>query len=239
MRVIVVDEDPIAREPLVRSLRQDGFVTDAAECALEFYRGMAMDGYDIAIIDIGLPDENGLQVASWLRSRGDAGIILLGKEESARDRIDGFRSGADLYFAKPVDGDELAEATRSLARRLVRGEPPLHPSPAPTPVAWYFDAAQWRLQSPDGKSVKLTATEQAFFQRLVLQPGRAAPRHDLRAELGYREGKAADQSLDALVRRLRRKIERDTGDSAPIQTVHGQGYLFSAPLRRERRRPPN
>lgn len=234
MRIIIVEDDARVREPLVAWLRSEGFDVDGVGSALEFYRGMASDSYDIAIVDIGLPDQSGLEIASWLRLRPGAGIILLSGQGDVEDRLRGLRSGADLYFTKPVHRDELALAIRNLGRRLAQGRATPDVAPAST-SAWFFDPAQWLLHAPQGGSVKLTASEMAFVQRLLVQPGKAVPREALRAELGYEPGKSGDQCLDALVRRLRRKIEKLSGETAPIQTVHGRGYLFSAPLRLDRR----
>jgi two-component system, OmpR family, response regulator len=234
MRIIIVDDDPRVREPLVEWLRRDGFDADGAGSALEFYRDMATDAYDIAIIDIGLPDQSGLDMASWLRLRPGTGIVLLSGQDDVEERLKGFRSGADLYFTKPVHRGELALAIRSLGRRLAEGVT-VPDAPAPQISAWFFDPVQWALQAPQGGSVKLTASEMTFIQLLLIQPGKAVPRDALRVELAYEPGKSGDQCLDALVRRLRRKIEKLSGEAAPIQTVHGRGYLFSAPLRLDRR----
>lgn len=235
MRIIIVDDDPRLREPLVDWLRSEGFAVDGVGSALEFYRGMATDSYDIAIVDIGLPDQSGLEIASWLRRRPGVGIILVSGRADVEDRIKGFSCGADLYFTKPVHRDELGSAIRSLARRLGEGSLRSEAALAPESPAWFFDPVHWALQAPQGGSAKLTATEMTFIQLLLMQPGQPVPREALRAELGYCDDKTGDQCLDALVRRLRRKIEKLSGEAPPIQTVHGRGYLFSAPLRLDRR----
>jgi len=92
------------------------------------------------------------------------------------------------------------------------------------------------LQAPNGPSVKLSAVEAKFVRRLLVQTGAVVSRAELRGELGYGDDAVGDKNLDAVIRRLRRKIESATGSPAPIQTVHGQGYLFSAQLRLDRRR---
>ena len=235
MRIIIAEDDTEHRAPLMERLELEGFEVEGARSALEFYRGLAANGYDIAIIDTGLPDENGLDLVSWLRKKGGMGIILLTNRDDAHDRITGFRNGADLNLIKPVDGDELVLAVQSLGRRIVRGEAP---RAEPVAVHWFFDPAHWRLQAPEGRAVKLTAVEMKFITRLFIQPGGVIVRKELRTELGYSHDKAGDRNLDALVGRLRRKIEELTDQPAPIQTVHGQGYVFSAPLRMERRSAP-
>lgn len=237
MRIIVVEDDSDLQALVVERLRMERFHVAGVGSALEFYREMAEDSFDIAIVDVGLPDASGFDIAEWLRRRGGTGVILLTGLSAARDRVNGFRSGADLYFVKPVDGDVLVEAIHSLARRIVRGERS-RSDPEEGELRWFFDPAQWTLQPPGADPVKLTAAEVRFIQRLIMRPGSMVPRADLRSDLGYDDDRSGDQSLDALVRRLRRKVEDQTGRPAPIQTVHGQGYLFSAPLRMERRSAP-
>ncbi|UIJ45520.1 response regulator transcription factor [Sphingomonas cannabina] len=237
MRIIVLEEGAGSDEPLHKRLRREGFEAEGAGSALEFYRSMAMDSYDIVVIDAGPSDQVGLEIASWLRRKGGVGIILLTVGNRPQDRIGAFESGVDLHLAKPVAGDELVHGVHSLARRIVRGEMRV-PAPVTAEPRWFFDPVHWTLQAPNRRLVKLTAVETRFVQRLLIQSGAVIARAELRAELGYGTDQAGDKNLDAVIRRLRRKIEKATGDPAPIQTVHGRGYLFSAPIRLERRRTP-
>lgn len=235
MRVIIVETHEEARAALADRLRHEGFVADGYGTALEFYRAMADDGYDIALIEIDLPDENGLHIASWLRDWGDVGIILMTPRGDLEDRLAIRRSGADIYLLKPVDGDEMVAAVRNLARRIVRGDRP--GKEFRTELSdWFFDPSQWTLQAPDGETTRLTAAEMTLVQCLISEPGAPLPRPHLHAALGYSEPGTADRNLEALVRRLRRKIEASGAWRAPIQTVHGKGYLFSGRVRMERRR---
>jgi len=172
---------------------------------------------------------------SWLRGMGNIGIIALSTGNEARNRIVCFERGADLHFTKPVDGEELVHGLRNLLRRLAHNGIERAASVTP-PSDWFFDTTHWRLQAPNGPSVKLSAVEAKFVRRLLVQTGAVVSRAELRTELGYGDDAVGDKNLDAVIRRLRRKIESATGSPAPIQTVHGQGYLFSAPLRLERRR---
>lgn len=234
MRIILVEGDVRSRAALHGLLQSEGFDIEATGSPLEFYRGMATSSRDIAVVDADFAGGAGLDILSWLRGMGNIGIIALSAGKEARNRIACFENGADLYFAKPVDGEELVHGLRNLLRRLAHNEidraEPLVPS-----HWWCFDTSHWVLQAPNGKSVKLSAVEAKFIRRLLIQTGSVVARAELRAELGYRDDPAGDRNLDAVIRRLRRKIELATGSPAPIQTVHGQGYLFSAQLRLERR----
>jgi len=235
MRIILVEGDARSRAVLRGRLRREGFDVDAVGSPLEFYRSMATSSRDIAIVDADLAEGAGLDILSWLRGMGNIGIVALSAGNEARNRIACFESGADLYFMKPVDGDELVHGLRNLLRRLAHNGIE-RAAPAAPADWWFFDTTHWKLQAPNGPSVKLSAVEAKFIRRLLIQTGTVVLRADLRAELGYDADPAGDRNLDAVIRRLRRKIESVTGSPAPIQTVHGQGYLFSAQLRLERRR---
>jgi len=237
MRIILVDGDARSRAALCGRLQRDGFDVEATGSPLEFYRSMATSSSDIAVVDADLAEGAGLDILSWLRDMGNIGIIALGAGGEARHRIACFESGADLYFTKPVDAEELIHGLRNLIRRLAHNQVDRTPPAGPSPW-WFFDTNHWMLQAPNGASVKLSAVEAKFVRRLLIETGAVASRAELRAELGYGDDTVGDKNLDAVIRRLRRKIENATGSPAPIQTVHGQGYLFSAQLRLERRRAP-
>jgi len=234
MRIILVEGDARSRATLRECLQREGFDVEAIGSPLEFYRSMATSSRDIAVVDADLADGAGLDILSWLRGMGNIGIIALSAGNEARNRIACFESGADLYFTKPVDGEELVHGLRNLLRRLAHNG--VERAASVTPSDWFFDTTHWRLQTPNGPSVKLSAVEAKFVRRLLVQTGAVVSRAELRAELGYADDAVGDKNLDAVIRRLRRKIERATGSPAPTQTVHGQGYLFSAPRRLERRR---
>jgi DNA-binding response OmpR family regulator len=234
MRIILVEGDARSRAVLHECLQREGFDVEAIGSPLEFYRSMATSSCDIAVVDADLAERAGLDILSWLRGMGNIGIIALSTGNEARNRIACFESGADLHFAKPVDGEELVHGLRNLLRRLAHNGV-AHAAPVAS-SDWFFDANHWRLQAPNGPSVKLSAVEAKFVRRLLTQTGTVVSRAELRAELGYGDDVVGDKNLDAVLRRLRRKIEIATGSPAPIQTVHGQGYLFSAQLRLDRRR---
>ena len=234
MRIILLEGDARSRAALHEYLQGQGFDVEAIGSPLEFYRSMATSSRDIAIVDADLSQGAGLDILSWLRGMGNIGIIALSTGNEARNRIACFERGADLHFSKPVDGEELVHGLRNLLRRLAHNG--VERAAPVAPSDWFFDTNHWMLQTPNGPSVKLSAVEAKFIRRLLIQTGIVVPRADLRTELGYDADPAGDRNLDAVIRRLRRKIESATGTPAPIQTVHGHGYLFSAPLRLERRR---
>ncbi|MDE1146973.1 MAG: response regulator transcription factor [Azospirillaceae bacterium] len=232
-RVVLVEDDTDLRELLAQCLSSQGLSVATAGSGLELYRHIAKEPADIVILDIGLPDQDGYAIASFLRANTNMGLIILTARSRVDDRLKGFTSGADLYFVKPVDCRELAMAAVNLARRVgtqpENGE--MQPAPAPSAEAWVLDNARWAIQSPRGLPVRLTAKEFDLVMALTQEPGRAVDRTALLDMLDYANTVQGSRGLDALVSRIRRKIESAVGEPFPIQTVHAKGYLFSAPIK--------
>ena len=233
MRIIILEENAGYLRLLLERLQLEGLDVQGTSSLLGFYQKLAAEDYDVAVVDADFRENRGLETLSWLQNKRNVGIIALTAGRSAHDRIACFKSGADLLIPKPVEADELMHGLRSLVRRMVgKG---LSRVSAPPPIAWFFDPAYWELEAPNGAVIKLTSVETKLVQRLLLQLGAVVSRADLRFELGYTSDQTGDRNLDAVIRRLRRKIEEESGLPAPVQTVHGQGHLFSASLRLERR----
>ncbi|MBB6252762.1 response regulator transcription factor [Nitrospirillum iridis] len=233
-RVVLVEDDVDLRELLAHCLSSQGLAVSTAGSALELYRQIAKEPADIVILDIGLPDQDGYAIASFLRANTNMGLIILTARSRVDDRLKGFTSGADLYFVKPVDCRELAIAATNLARRLNTApevaDTQGHAAP-PSSEPWVLDSARWSVHSPRGLPVRLTAKEFDLVVALTQEPGRAVDRTVLLETLDYANTVQGSRGLDALVSRLRRKIEAAVGEAFPIQTVHAKGYLFSAPIK--------
>lgn len=227
---ILVEDDQDLREALVGTLGGLGLTVTGAGCALEFYQSLLGRRYDLAIVDLGLPDGDGLSIVRFLAERGDMGIIILTAAGGTEDRISGFHSGADLYFVKPVDCRELAAAaTRLATRRAVCAAAAAAP-PAAASECWVVRPAQWRLVSPAGTAMPLTPKEMKFINLLARHHKRVVRRSDVLQLLGYSDDTAGNRRLDALVSRLRLKADSLLDRSLPVSTVHGVGYAFSAPM---------
>lgn len=229
MRIIFLTGDPAFQTSLGERLQDEGFRVDFAGSVFEFYREMAVDGYDIAVIDMDILG-SALDVVCWLRKKEAMGIVLLTTLSDVEARAEGYRRGSDLCPVKPVDGGELAAAIHSLARRLGQKSASVHDA-SETRGHWLFDRDHWILQAPDGKSLKLSPAEMAVVERLIEQPGTTVPRDELLTLLGYGHSKSGNQRLDTLISRFRDKIQGRLGCPAPVQTARGRGHLFSAPVR--------
>jgi DNA-binding response OmpR family regulator len=124
VKVIVVDDDVDLREGLVECLRLAGFEAIGVGSALNFYQALSTTCFDVAVLDVNLPDADGYSIARFLSERTNLGIVFMTGRGRKDDRIAGFRCGADLYFVKPVSAQELSLAIANLARRLRAAPPP-------------------------------------------------------------------------------------------------------------------
>ncbi|WP_041793739.1 response regulator transcription factor [Pararhodospirillum photometricum] len=232
IKILMVEDDADVRDSVVEYLRLHGLEAEGVGTARDFLECLDHHPYDIAIIDIGLPDQDGFLLTETLRAHPRLGVIHLSGRSSTEDRIRGFSSGADLYFVKPVDGRELMAAVRTLARRLGVLDEDGEPGDGSPP--WVFDLTRWILVPPQGEAISLTSTEVRFLEVLLSAPGKTVSRTMLLAAMRYQNTDAGNRSLEALIRRLRRKVEEATSTRSAIKTVHRQGYLFSAPVIIER-----
>lgn len=242
--ILIVEDDPDLQVLLVQSLALQGFRVEAIGSALELYRILGQRKVDAVILDLGLPDLDGMEIARFLRQQTAIGIIAITANTAPDTRLRFFENGADLFFAKPIDCRELAVAARGLIQRLRAISAPAYPDPAvtvkpvpaPTPVPesqephWLIDNGGWTISAPGGQPMHLSAKEMCLVTILCRSPGKPVLREVLYDALGYVNNLDGDRALEALVRRLRGKLKLARDDTTPIQTVHGSGYLFSAPV---------
>lgn len=225
-RVIIIEDDPILRESIVRFLTVAGLEAKGVGSVLEFYQSVVTSSFDVALVDVNLPDQSGFTLADYLRRNSDLGIIIITARDSMEDRVRGYGAGADLYLVKPVNMPELVAAIASLSlRRRERNIPVAAP-----PVAqWTLEYASWTLISPFGVRVALAGQERTLIRYLAEAHGEPVARTRLCKELGY-DDHATSRGLESLVQRLRRKIETTTGRPAPLENIYRSGYSFSGLL---------
>ena len=226
MRVAVLEDDEALREEiLLPALSDYGFSTQGAASAAELYRHMLSQHFDMVVLDIGLPDEDGLTVARHLRTMSDIGIVMLTGSMDRQHQIQALHSGADGYLIKPVDLDVLGAALHSLARRMA---PPAHGIIAEqSPVSrWRLEADGWRLVSPRGKIVALTAIEQCVLTTLTSTSDEPVPRESLIQALNHSRYDCDPHRLEMIIHRLRRKVLSQTNEMLPLLTVRSKGYML-------------
>jgi two-component system response regulator MprA len=213
---LIAEDDPELRQVLVRGLGEEGFRVDAVATGAEMLERVQGAVPDALVVDIGLPDADGRDVCHALRARGvSAPVLFLTARDALVDLVAGFDAGGDDYVAKPFKFAELVVRLQALLRRSGR--------------EGVVEGAGLRLNpvthsvEQDGLSATLTPTEFRLLARLLTRPGEAVRRRDL-ARAGWTHGALVrDNTLDAYVARLRRKL-RTLGTATEIATVRGVGY---------------
>lgn len=226
IRVAVLEDDEALREEiLLPALSDYGFSTQGAASAAELYRHMLSQHFDMVVLDIGLPDEDGLTVARHLRTMSDIGIVMLTGSTDRQHQIQALHSGADGYLIKPIDLDVLAAALHSLARRMTPFPQGIVADQAPAP-RWRLEADGWRLVSPRGKIVALTAIEQCVLTTLTNASDEPVSRDSLIRALNQSRYDCDPHSLEMIIHRLRRKVHTQTKEMLALLTVRNKGYML-------------
>ncbi|KAF1718786.1 two-component system response regulator OmpR [Pseudoxanthomonas wuyuanensis] len=231
-RILLVDDDARLRELLVRYLQSQGFQVKGAADGVQMRQAMDRGHYDLIVLDLMMPGEDGLDICRRLRGQGDATpIVMLTAKGDEIDRIVGLEIGADDYLPKPVNPRELLARIRSVLRRM-------HPVPgAPQPEGGEIAFGAFRLDlgrrelSRDGQPVRLTSGEFAVLAVLLRHPRQPLSRDRLMSLARGREHEAFERSMDVTIARLRRLLEDDPRQPRLIQTVWGVGYVYVPPER--------
>jgi two-component system phosphate regulon response regulator OmpR len=228
-RVLVVDDDSRLRDLLKRFLTENGFSVYTAASAVEMNRLWVRERFDLLVLDLMLPGEDGMSVCQRLRHGGDqTPIIMLTAKGEDADRIAGLESGADDYLPKPFNPRELLARILAVLRRAVADELPGAPSDhAETYVfgEFNFDLAK-RALTKNGEPVPLTSGEYSVLKVLARHARQPLSREKLMEQARGREYEVFDRSLDVQISRLRKLIEPDPSTPRFIQTVWGLGYVF-------------
>jgi two-component system phosphate regulon response regulator OmpR len=230
--VVIVDDEADVRETLDEYLSHHGYRVTALDGGTSLRRLVeAQEPFDIAILDITMPGEDGLSLARFLRERTDAGIVMVTASGETVDRIVGLEMGADDYLPKPVDLRELLARIRAVLRRTHRrGNRAVAPDGERRVVGFgrcRLDLDAHKLFDEDGSEVPLTAMEFDLLRAFAERPNRVLSRDQL-LELAHNRGwEPFDRSIDIRIARIRRKVERDPGKPQAIKTVRGAGYVFS------------
>ena len=216
MRVLVVEDDPAVAVPLVEGMRRNGFDVDHVAYATHVLPAVtASAGVDVVLLDLGLPDGDGLDVLREVRRVSDVPVIIATARGDEADRIVGLELGADDYVVKPFSVRELAARVRAVSRRR-RTESTVGSERV------VIDRVKHEVLI-DGQSVDLTAKEFDLLAVLAEEPGRAVPRQELFSRVWDPVWVGTGKTLDVHVASLRKKL----GDPALIETVRGVGYRLA------------
>jgi len=221
--VLVVDDEPIVREVVVRYLERDGFHTLEAGDGNRARELVESNPLDLVVLDVMIPGTDGFQLCRWIRSRSKLPIIMLTARGEETDRIVGLELGADDYVTKPFSPRELAARVRSVLRRAQPGQL--------KEERLAFDGlvvdAGTREVTRDGATVKLTMREFDLLWFLASHPRRVFTRQNLMERVWGYSSALDTGTVTVHIRRLREKIEADSSRPRFVETVWGVGYRFS------------
>lgn len=219
--LLIVDDDDRIRELLKRYLSQEGARVSAAGDAASARKLLDSMDFDLLILDVMMPVEDGFSLAESVRKNSKVPIVLLTARGMPEDRIRGLQIGADDYVAKPFEPAELALRINAILRRSVNGRGEAREVVTFGPFA--FNGARGEL-SREGALVRLTEAEVTMLRILASRPGEVVSRE----ELAKRTSNGLERSVDVQVTRLRRKVEADPRAPIYLQTVRGVGYRLAA-----------
>jgi DNA-binding response OmpR family regulator len=234
IRVAVLEDDRAFREDiLVKALSRRGFDVEGFARAADLYQRMLAVSFELLVLDVRLEGEDGLDVARYLRGISPIGIVALTGRATHEERVRGLMEAVDVWLGKPIDLDVLAATLHSLSRRIrSSGHSALRAEPAPE--GWRLSPGNWRLVSPDGRSMPLNLLERHLLVRLMATPSDLVAHADLMEALAAVGGAFDRHRLEIVIHRLRRKAEHHFGLALPLVSVRGSGYVLLASEERSR-----
>ena len=227
--LLIVDDDERIRSLLGRFLVRNGFYATTARDAAHARRILSGLDFDLAVVDVMMPGEDGISLCRWLTETRSLPTLLLTARGETEDRIAGLEAGADDYLPKPFEPKELLLRIGAILRRMPSAEPQQAQPRILGLGPMRYDVGRGELW--DGEvSVRLTATESALMRLFAKLPGEVISRARLIEDLGRAgpDGEGAqDRAVDVQITRLRRKIEADPKNPRYLQTVRGAGYMLA------------
>ncbi|WP_286220727.1 response regulator transcription factor [Marinobacter apostichopi] len=221
MRLLLVEDDRLLAEGLSGQLEKAGFSVDTTQTAREAIALGQQEDYRISILDLGLPDGNGLDVLrQWRSKSANFPVLILTARGDWQDKVDGLKAGADDYLAKPFQTEELIARLNAIVRR---SEGRVQSSVRAG--AYELDENRQTLKMQDGTERSLTGTEFRLLRCLMSRPGHVFSKEQLMEQLYNLNENPSDNVIEAYIRRLRKLVGAET-----IATRRGQGYLFDDAL---------
>ena len=223
--LLIVDDDERIRTLLQKFLIRNGFLVSAARDSAHARRILSGLAFDLIILDVMMPGEDGISLTKEVRKNSDTPILLLTAKGETQDRILGLEAGADDYLAKPFEPKELLLRLNAILRRV-----PAQDEAAPLPKVMHlgqvhYDVDRGEMWQGEDR-LRLTATESQLMRIFSSKPGVPLSRSNLVEQLGRDGGQAQERAVDVQITRLRRKIEQDPKQPRYLQTVRGAGYML-------------
>lgn len=234
--VLVVDDDPAIRELLRDCLEPEGFRVSEAANSAAMHTVLLAEQIDLVTLDLMLGGENGLNLARDIRRHNEVPIVMITGKGDTIDRVVGLELGADDYIAKPFHPREVVARIRAVLRRKPpsgTGEPVLSPKSERLAFEdWTMDFGRREVVAKDQTALALTTAEFNLLAMMARHPQRVHSRDMIMDHLKGHDWTPFDRSIDALVSRLRRKLEVDPVNPRLLKTVRGVGYIFACEVRR-------
>lgn len=224
--LLIVDDDERIRVLLQKFLMRNGFLVTAARDAQHARRILTGLDFDMLILDVMMPGEDGLSLCRSIRETRQTPILLLTAKGETGNRIEGLEAGADDYLPKPFEPKELLLRINAILRRM-----PETPAEDIVPKILHLGPIRYDLERGEmwqGEDlVRLTATEMQLMKIFSAKPGEPISRNKLVEDLGRDRGQAQERAVDVQITRLRRKIETNPKQPRYLQTVRGKGYMLA------------
>ena len=222
--IAIVEDEPEIARIIEQSLTDFGYRTRWCRSAGDLLRRLRSEAPELCIIDLGLPDMDGLEAMQRIRSQSACGIMILTGRAHVSDRVMGLELGADDYVLKPFEPRELVARVRSILRRR-EGSGEAQARQIASFAGWRFNLGNNTLHAPGGEEQVLSTAEAELLGVFVRHPNRILQREKL---MGNRDLSPTDRAIDVRISRLRRRLEPDAESPGLIKTVYGAGYLFLA-----------
>ncbi|MBL0150108.1 MAG: response regulator [Ideonella sp.] len=232
--ILIVDDDAEIRSLLTRYLEKNGLRATAVGDGRAMARALDGGSFDLIVLDLMLPGDDGLTLCRKLRATSDIPVIMLTARGDETDRIVGLEMGADDYLPKPFSARELLARIKVILRRTRSLPPNLKPQAEHLLrfAGWVLDTARRQLVSPAGVETPIGGAEYKLLRVFLDHPNRVLDRDQLLDLSQGREADPLDRSIDVQVSRLRQRLGDDPRQPVLIKTLRGEGYVFTAPVER-------
>jgi two-component system, OmpR family, response regulator len=233
--ILIVDDDAEIRTLLQRYLEKNGLRATAVGDGRAMRQALDRGAYDLVVLDVMLPGDDGFTLCRELRARSDIPIVMLTARGEEMDRVVGLEMGADDYVPKPFSARELLARIKVILRRARSLPRNLQPEEERSIRfgGWTLDTVHRHLVSPSGVITPIGGAEYRLLRIFVAHPNRVLTRDQLVELTQGREADALDRSIDVQVSRLRRRLGDHADDAVMIKTVRGEGYVLTVPVHKE------
>jgi len=231
-RVSILEDSIDVQQVIEAALLEAGYQVKSYGLAQNFEKDLNDWKPELCILDLGLPDKDGLSMLSQITSKYDTAVLVVSGRSSLSDRIVGLELGADDYLTKPFEVSELVARVRALLRRKQSKKVDAHDK-VYSFAGWTIDISKFVLSDSHGETVQVSASEAALLEVFLNRPNRLVTRDYIREQLGDRSDELSfDRAIDVRVSRLRNKLRDPSKESRIIKTVYGAGYILVADVTR-------